>query len=400
MPGAEMIRLAKNLVEHGAFENPFGTLATGPTAANPPLYPLLLAFLFKLIRLPAYVYVTLVMMAVFANAFTASLLPRLSRAIMNDCVPGIFAGALWLAAMQSIPGWDTNLSVLGILLFCLVTHPSELEGRRPLLAATMGGILSAILFLLNPSIILIVVPWVGYIWLISDAPKLTLLKETALLIGILGAFGFGWMLRNDAVLGAFVVRTNLGMTLYASNNDCARSSLIRDEFNNCYQTHHPSASVAEAKLLATLGEVRYDRTRIADTEAWVRSHPARFTRLTLRRFVEFWFPAADWIPPTKKFETVFSTPQYTQKWSRQQIRIAYVIWFVTALSIPGLLLLVHQRKSISLYFMVVLTLYPVMYYVVVTDVRYRYPVLWISLLSAGYLIREILDPQRKNEVAD
>ena len=33
-------------------------------------------------------------------------------------------------------------------------------------------------------------------------------------------------------------------------------------------------------------------------------------------------------------------------------------------------------------------LYPPLYYVVVSDVRYRYPVLWITLLAAGFGIRE------------
>ena len=104
MPGAEMVRLAQNLVAHGTFANPFGTLATGPTAVNPPLYPLLLAALFKTIRQPPLVYVASILIVVLANALTASLLPRISAALLGDCVPGIFGAVIWLGAMQSIPG--------------------------------------------------------------------------------------------------------------------------------------------------------------------------------------------------------------------------------------------------------------------------------------------------------
>ena len=32
-----------------------------------------------------------------------------------------------------------------------------------------------------------------------------------------------------------------------------------------------------------------------------------------------------------------------------------------------------------------------MYYVVVSDMRYRYPILWLSLLPAGYFLREIAE---------
>ncbi len=394
MPGAEMVQIAQNLAAHGTFANPFWTLATGPTAVNPPLYPLLLAALFKILRQPAYVYFASTLLAILANAFTASLLPRLSVALLGDCVPGIFGAVIWLGAMQSIPGWDTNLSVFGILIFCLITLPSGFAQRRPMAAAVLGGVLAGLLFLFNPSLILITVPWLAFIWFTSRASKLSTLRDPLITLSILCLFWFGWAMRNYNQLGAFVVRTNFGMTFYSSNNDCAQSSLIRDEFNNCYQTHHPNASVDEARLLATLGEVRYDRTRIADALAWIRTHPARFTRLTLRRFLEFWFPPADWIPPTKKFQNAFSIPHYAQKWSMQQIRIACVVWLATLLSIPGLILMVRRREPVTVYFTAVLTLYPLMYYLVVTDVRYRYPVLWITLLCAGCFLRDMLEHDR------
>jgi hypothetical protein len=35
-------------------------------------------------------------------------------------------------------------------------------------------------------------------------------------------------------------------------------------------------------------------------------------------------------------------------------------------------------------------IYPLMYYIVVSDVRYRYPILFLSLLSAGYFIRQVV----------
>jgi hypothetical protein len=394
MPGAEMLQIAQNLAAHGTFANPFWTLATGPTAVNPPLYPLLLAALFKILRQPAYVYFASTLLAILANAFTASLLPRLSVALLGDCVPGIFAGLLWLGAMQSIPGWDTNLSIVGILISCLMTLPSGFTQHRPIPAAILGGILAGLLFLLNPSLILLTVPWLVYIWLTSQASKLSALRYPLIILGILCLFWFGWAFRNLNQLGAFVVRTGFGMTFYASNNDCAQSSMIRDQFNNCFQTHHPYVSVDEAKALFSLGEVRYDRLRTADALAWIRTHPARFTRLTLRRFLEFWFPAADWIPPTKIFQNGFSIPDYTQKWSLQQRRIAYVIWLATALSVPGLILMVRRRERVTLYFIAVLALYPLMYYLVITDVRYRYPVLWITLLCAGSFLRDMLESDR------
>ena len=63
---------------------------------------------------------------------------------------------------------------------------------------------------------------------------------------------------------------------------------------------------------------------------------------------------------------------------------------ISALAVPGLILLMYRRIPVSLYLAVVAATYPLIYYVVVSDVRYRYPVLWLSLLSAGYLLAEFV----------
>jgi len=38
------------------------------------------------------------------------------------------------------------------------------------------------------------------------------------------------------------------------------------------------------------------------------------------------------------------------------------------------------------------TIYPLLFYVVVSDERYRYPLLWVSLLCVGYFLSNL--PQR------
>ncbi len=141
--------LAKNLATQGAFANPFSTLATGPTANNPPLYPLILAGLMKVFRVPGLIYVASVLCAIIANAFTAALLPRVSMIFFGDSIPGIFAALLWLGAMQSIPGWDTNFTVAGILLFCILTAPEPVAERNTVSRAALGGTIAGLLFLLR-----------------------------------------------------------------------------------------------------------------------------------------------------------------------------------------------------------------------------------------------------------
>ncbi len=362
--GFEMVAIAKNLVEHGNFANPFWALNTGPTAANPPLYPVFLAVLIKLLRVPLLVSAAVVTGNIAANALTASLIPRISLLFYGDIIPGVVASILWLASVQLLPAWDTSYTVAGLIIFCLIT-PSFLEPEKKVGFSILAGVVGGLLFLLNPSSVIITLLWIAY--LVSR--RRARLIETAIALTILSLIIFAWAARNDRQLGAMVVRTNLGMTLYASNNDCAESSMIADELHNCYQSHHPNTSESEALLLRTLGEVKYDRMRIADVKTWVLTHPRNFGLLTLKRFREFWFP------PLQEH------PAY----------IAGVIWLATALSIAGLFLMILRREPVTLFVLTTLFVYPLMYYVVVSDVRYRYPVLWLSLLPAGYCVRQLLD---------
>jgi hypothetical protein len=151
------------------------------------------------------------------------------------------------------------------------------------------------------------------------------------------------------------------MTFYASNNDCAQPNLLDDLYSGCYTAHHPAGSVKEAKILVSMGEVKYDRARVHDTLDWIRSHPARFARLTAVRIFYFWFPA----PDGPKLQ-------------------AAVIWLATILSIPGLALMAHRKIRCTVFIIAVLLVYPLMYYVVMSSPRYRYPILWLTLLPAGY----------------
>ena len=85
--------------------------------------------------------------------------------------------------------------------------------------------------------------------------------------------------------------------------------------------------------------------------------------MTLARVRDFWFPP------------LYAGPFHST-----------VIWLATLLSLPGLLLMALRRVHATLFALVALFAYPLMYYVVVSDVRYRLPVLWLSLLPTGYFV--------------
>jgi predicted lipoprotein with Yx(FWY)xxD motif len=360
--GFEMVALAQNLVRHGSFGNPFAVLNTGPTAANPPLYPFLLALIIKVFRVPEIVVFIATLGNIIANAVSANLIWRISGLFFKDLRVGVVAAIFWILSSQLTPSWDVGYTVATLLIFCLLTART-ISRPRFLISGIGAGLLAGALFLFNPSTILISMPWLGWLAYKHRASLKHALFYCCLVCGVLCVAGATWGVRNQEQLGKFVIRTNLGMTLYASDNDCARPSLIASEANNCYQAHHPNTSIEEAQLLKNLGEVNYDQVRRHDAEEWMRTHPIPLLRLTLARVRDFWFPIAD--------KHVFQSA---------------VIWICTVLSIPGLILMVRKRNDVTAFVGFVLLIYPLMYYVVVSDVRYRLPVLWLSLLSASTFV--------------
>ena len=364
--GFEMAAIARNLASQGTFGNPFAPAITGPTAVNPPLYPLFLAALIKLSG-PHGLVLVAVTSNIVANALVAALMPRLSMVFYGDLMPGAFAGALWIFAMPLMPQWDTSFTVAGLVSFCLFSAQSMARQRRGNWSAVAVGLFVGMLSLLNPATVLIFAPWVAYLFLLRRAPLPYALRYAATFALVVALCNVPWIIRNYRIWHVPVLRTNFGLTIYSSNNDCAQSSLYQNGRKGCYQNTHPIASRSETQLLQTLGEVQYDRRRTADTLNWIRSHPQRFRQLTLTRFVEFWFPDPEPSPSTN-----------------------YAIWVITLLSIPGIVLMAKRRHSATLFALSVWVLYPLMFYIVVSCDRYRHPILWTSMLPAGYCLAGLL----------
>ena len=360
--GFEMVAIARNLAEHGTFANPFVVENTGPTAVEPPLYPFLLAGLTKILKQPDFIVMVAVIGNISMNALIAAWLPRVSVLFFGQSMPGVIGGLLWLAVARLMPSWDASYTVFGLIFFCLLSA-SWIERKKNInrFGAAATGAMAGLLILLNPASVMVTLPWVAYLLVRRKAAIKTAAGYCCVLFATMFLIVSAWAVRNYHELGAFVLRTNLGMTLYASNNDCAASSYLEDARYGCYSRHHPCVSAIEARLLRTLGEVEYDRRRIVDSGIWIAANSRRFRQLTLKRFLEFWFP-----PP------------------EERAYMTYIIWLITAMSIPGLILMVWRREPVTLFIATGLLIYPLVYYLVVTDVRYRYPVLWLSLLPAGY----------------
>ena len=355
--GGEANAIAQNLVREGSFGNPFIVSArTGPTAHLPPLYPAFLALLLWMFPgHPAAVICTLVV-----HGLHAALLPSVSKLLFGLRAPGLYAAALCigLPVFAVLPAWDAMYTATGLMLFGLFSGWVVERTPSPLLAGGAAGLLGAGLELMNPAGLPVLIGWILFI----TARKYRTLKPVALFAAsfalMLTAGCVPWIVRDYRCFHRFVlIRDDLGIALHASNNDCAQPSLDANLISGCAARVHPIRNRAEAELIVRMGEVDYNRLRLRTALDWIAAHRSRFLELTRQRIADFWWPPHDWAIRT-----------------------------ITVLSLFGMLAMARSALGPSLFLAGALVLFPLLYYVVESNIRYRYPILWMSLLAAGYLL--------------
>lgn len=362
--GFETLSIARNLAALGEFANPFSPRLTGPTAHTAPLYPAFLAVLIGIFGNTALFVLAIDGITIAVHALHAALLPAVAELFFHDRRPGIWAAGMTivLPVFFVFPQYEIMYVATGLMLFCLAAD--WLARRGGALAALACGTSGGLLALLNPASITVAGLWVGYLlWRRRPARAARFACWAALAAAATLA---PWTWRNYRQFHSlFFVRDNLGLELYIANNDRAQGSFFLNERSGEHLATHPGSSDVEARDYQALGEVEYYHRRGAAAWDWIRRHPARFWALTAARFRMFWFPDADDAP-----------------WH------AYSVALVSLLAALGMMLLARRRDPILVFFAAVLSVYPLLYYFIQSDPRYRTPILWIPLLAGGYFLTD------------
>ena len=362
--GAESVRVARALAARGAFADPFAVRPTGSTAHLAPVYPFLYSIVLRLVGTG---YAALRIAWVFNLACFAlqmGLLPLLSYRLRLGVFPGVIAAVLGTFSLYAPidTRWESFFAgTLFLVAYLLTGRAFHSESIGSSIAA---GALWGVVILTNPATVLLLIAWPLCFALYQtrserhkNIQRLAFLICTALLVVS------PWIVRNYSRFGTFIfVRDNLGLELYTGNNDCAAPDLKANIQSGCHARTHPNPSLAVAAQLAAAGEVRFYRAKLREALGWIRTHPAAFLRLTVQRFRLFWFPNAE-----RMWESV-------------------LVWIITLCSLPGLFLLARKNRCAACAMATAWALFPLIYYVVPFEPRYRYPIYWTSLLPAGYAL--------------
>ena len=168
-----------------------------------------------------------------------------------------------------------------------------------------------------------------------------------------------WTWRNYQSLGGlFFIRSNFGLELRMGNHEGAGATLELSARGGTER--HPRSREDEARRVQQLGELEYMRQAGREASAWMRSHPTAFLRLTSLRFAQFWLGPIDDRPVAvgTTLLTLLAVLGAWRAWPR--------------LSVP-------QRAAI----LIPLLTFPLVYYVVGYEARYRQPVDGLALLLAA-----------------
>jgi hypothetical protein len=372
---AEMERIGRHLFRRGAFADPY-KVQTGPTAHHAPIYPFLVSLLFKTFGLTvAAGFAMAVMNFVFA-ALQWALVPIISVRSQLPRTVGVAAALLGAALpyrfMKELR-WEAALvgAVLAALTW-LTLHWWQRSQPRAAHSLALGLAWGAGM-MCSPNLLPVFLVTLAIVVITSGRERRrSLIAQSAVaLIGMIIAVT-PWTVRNYRALGAFVfVRSNFGLEFSVSNNPhafvLAADNVADGDSTNYFHMHHPWSNREEAQALLHEGEVAYNRRKLHETIAWVRSDPGQFARLSAGRIAYFWF-----------------TPYTKQAWKN------FVVTPLTVLAFYGMWVMVRRRLLLGYVLLAMWIGYPVVYYLVQTDTRYRYPIEWTFVLLGVYALHALL----------
>jgi hypothetical protein len=373
--GWEMGRIAAALVAGRGYADPF-VANTGPTAWLPPLYPLLLAGVFKLFG--TYSFLSGWVILVLNSVFNCAIIPAVYE-IADRCYGrrvALWSAWVWTlypAAMQYAVRWVWEMSlscmlftwiiVLTLRLGAVGGPAIESRSKRAYHWAAFG-LLWGLAGLCN-STLLLVLPAFG-IWLLLSCRNILQQLQHAALAGVLFAACLcPWMVRNWVAFHHFIpMRGNLGAELWAGNGP--------DSTGFPWGTTLPIVDrTADIELYRRLGEFRYVEMRGKMAKAYMKTHRAHFLLISLKRFYFMWAGVPH---PTSRHE-----------WVEYFRELNYCFFSLTGLM--GLALSIERKIPGIALFGWAFLLAPLTYYFVTPGARFRHPLEPLIAILTVYLFQ-------------
>jgi Dolichyl-phosphate-mannose-protein mannosyltransferase len=366
--------IAYSLATGKGFASPFQR-DSGPTAWLAPVYPLIVAGLFKLFG----VYTR--------GAFFAAIFLNIALSSAT-CVPifyvgkriaGLAAGALgaWLWALFPnailIPFewvWDTSLAALLVAVIAWATlEVAESKRWRDWICY---GLLWGFALMTNPavgSVFPFLLAWLAFRRSRGEGLRREwrmLLARPVLAVAVALACCVPWAARNFLVFHRFIpFRSNLAYELYIGNND---------NYGERRPGFPPITQELETLRYLRMGETAFMEEEKRKALRFIESHPRMELQLITWRFVDFWMGVPD---PSRTFAL-------TDSWLIRGILLGNFLSGLGAL--VEIVVLFARRSWCAIPLSAFPVVFPLLYYVTHTSLRYRHPIDPVVMVLAAVAV--------------
>jgi hypothetical protein len=355
--------IAQAIATGQGYSNPFAR-NTGPTAWLTPIYPWLVVATFKIFGVfTIRAFYFLVFLNIIFSSAACVPLYAVGKRISGV---GVGAAAAWLwavypnAVMTPFEWiWDTSLAAL--LSIVLLWATMRLAESRRMRDWCLYGLLWGFVLMTNPSLgslLPFLLGWAAYRAWWKAAPRPignSRMLQPAAVLAIAILCCIPWTIRNYAVFHRFVpLRSNFPLELYIGNNEN-------------YDDQHPHYPGMVTKDRETWRYIKMGETPFMDEEMrkakkFIFAHPRVESILFYERFIAFWGGIPN---PIDKFEQ-------TDSLLVRSLILCAMLSGVGALA--GVILLIWKRSDYAFPLAVYPIVFPLLYYITHTSLRYRHPI--------------------------
>jgi len=369
--------IAYSLAAGHGFSSPYWQ-ETGPTAWLTPVYPALVAAIFRIFGIHTpHSFFAIVFLNILFSTATCVPLFYIGKRVGGL---GVASGAAWLWAIFPnaimIPYewvWDTSLAAL--LMATILWATLELADTQSVPAWCGYGLLWGFALMTNPSLgslLPLLLGWAAYrAW--KTGQSRTSRPLLACAIAVLCCVP--WTVRNYFAFHRFIpLRSNLPFELWLGNNE---------QFDEQSQVAPPAnPELAEIRNYIHMGETAFMQNKWQKAVGFMRTHPQLEITLFGRRFV------ATWTGVEQPIESVRDTDS-------PLVRVVIITNTLAALgALCGILALLRSRNIYAFPLATVPIVYPLIYYVTHTSLRYRHPIDPVLLLLVAIAIAAIVPNRR------
>jgi hypothetical protein len=375
--------IAYSLAAGHGFSSPYWQ-ETGPTAWLTPVYPALVAVIFKIFGIhTAHSFFAIVFLNILFSAATCVPLFYIGKRVGGL---GVGSGVAWLWATFPnaviIPYewvWDTSLTAL--LMATILWATLELAETQSIGAWCGYGLLWGFALMTNPSLGSVLPVLLGWDVYRTWQQGSLQLSRPLLACGIAVLCCMPWTARNYLAFHRFIpLRSNFAFELWLGNNEQfdVQSQIV------------PAADPErfEIRKYVHMGETAFMQDKWQRATAFIKTHPGLEIILFERRFVATWTGMEK---PIEGFRDADSP----------LVRLVLISNTLAAIgALCGIVALLQSRNIYAFPLAGVVIVYPLIYYVTHASLRYRHPIDPVMLLLAVIAVAAVFQKRRGPAAVD